>query len=83
MHTHYITRIYTHAVSVCTYYTHSHIAHMHAGCCAGIYLSNSSGLCHPCPANSNSTEQGVKECPCFDGYYRAMGEGDLPCTCEP
>ena len=38
-------------------------------------------MCRSCPANSNSTEQGVTECPCFDGYYRAMGEEDLPCTC--
>ena len=62
-------------------YLHTH-THTHKGCFAGEYFSYNSSMCLSCPANSNSTEQGVTECPCFDGYYRAMREKDLPCTCE-
>ena len=65
----------------CYLHTHTH-THTHKGCFAGEYFSYNSSMCLSCPANSNSTEQGVTECLCFDGYYRAMGEEDLPCTCE-
>jgi len=43
------------------------------GCEAGMYLSINV-TCLPCPANSNSTQRGLSECPCFEGYFRADGE---------
>ena len=27
-----------------------------------------------------SSIAGVSECPCVEGYYRALGKTDLPCT---
>ena len=37
--------------------------------------------CLPCPANSNSTQSGASLCPCFEGYYRAVGEPpEMACT---
>jgi len=43
------------------------------GCNSGMYLSVNI-TCLPCPANSNSTQHGLSECPCFAGYFRADGE---------
>ena len=43
------------------------------GCNSGMYLSINI-TCLPCPANSNSTQRGLSECPCFAGYFRADGE---------
>ena len=37
-----------------------------------------------CPANSVSEEEGLTQCTCLEGYYRApqlQGEEDLPCHC--
>ena len=41
-------------------------------------------MCRPCPLFSNTTENdtGITVCPCDPGYYRAVNEGDLPCTSE-
>ena len=37
--------------------------------------------CRVCPENSMSSMAAVlSECPCVEGYYRASGEEDLPCT---
>ena len=53
----------------------------HAACPAGTYLSPSNGSCSSCPANSFSEEEGLAQCTCVEGYYRApQGEEDLPCT---
>ena len=36
-----------------------------------------------CPANSVSEEEGLAQCTCVEGYYRALqGEEDLPCDCK-
>ena len=35
-----------------------------------------------CPNNSNSTQSGLSECPCDEGYYRTPQEVDLPCNSE-
>ncbi|XP_065890002.1 ephrin type-B receptor 3-like isoform X2 [Dysidea avara] len=47
-------------------------------------LSNTD-ICQPCPAYSNTTESdtGVDVCPCFPGFYRAMGEDAMRCTRPP
>ena len=50
-------------------------------CPAGTYLSPSNGSCSDCPANSVSEEEGLAQCTCVEGYYRApRGEEDLPCA---
>ena len=36
--------------------------------------------CRDCPENSESMESGLIECPCVEGYYRAVKERDFPCT---
>ena len=52
----------------------------HAACPAGTYLSSNTGSCSMCPANSVSEEEGLAQCACMEGYYRApQGEEDLPC----
>ena len=34
-----------------------------------------------CPANSVSEEEGLAQCTCVEGYYRALqGEEDSPCN---
>ena len=50
------------------------------GCDPGMYLATND-TCLPCPANSNSTQSGASECPCFEGYYRAAGKPpEMACT---
>ena len=49
---------------------------------AGTYLSMTYGECRSCPENSVGVEPGLVVCPCMEGYYRAPGEEDLPCTRE-
>ena len=50
------------------------------GCDPGMYRATNS-TCLPCPANSNSTQSGLSECPCFEGYYRTAGEPpEMGCT---
>ena len=52
-------------------------------CPAGTYSSPSSDSCSVCPANSVSEREGLSQCTCVDGYYRApQGEEDLPCFCK-
>ena len=52
------------------------------GCDPGMYLGLND-TCLPCPANSNSTQSGASVCPCFEGYYRAVGERpEMACTCK-
>ena len=51
-------------------------------CMAGSYLSMTYGECRDCPENSVGVEPGLVVCPCVEGYYRAPGEEDLPCTRE-
>ena len=59
----------------------STLTHAYAACPAGTYLSPSNGSCSDCPANSVSEEEGLTQCTCVEGYYRApQGEEDLPCT---
>jgi hypothetical protein len=42
------------------------------------------GPCEPCPANSQSTQTGMAECPCDLEYYRAPDEGpSVACTRSP
>ena len=54
---------------------------MHTACPAGTYLSPGNGSCSDCPANSVSEEEGLTQCTCVEGYYRApQGEEDFPCT---
>ena len=53
------------------------------GCMAGTYLSMTYGECRNCPENSVGVEPGLAVCPCVEGYYRAPGEEDLPCTRKP
>ena len=53
---------------------------MITGCPVGMYLSAVYQECRNCPRNSMSVESGLSECPCFDGFGRAEGEEDLPCT---
>ena len=48
-------------------------------CIAGTYSSPRYGNCSLCPANSFSDRDGVTECTCNPGYFRAPGEEDLPC----
>ena len=50
-------------------------------CPAGTYLSPSNGSCSDCPANSVSEEEGLTQCTCVEGYYRATQGEDSPCTC--
>ena len=43
----------------------------------------SNSPCEPCPANSQSTQTGMAECPCDLEYYRAPDEGpSVNCTRE-
>ena len=58
---------------------HEHIAGL---CVAGQYYSVLNEECRDCPENSEGMESGLIECPCVEGYYRASGEEDLPCTRE-
>ena len=51
-------------------------------CVSGQYYSVLNEECHDCPENSEGMESGLSECPCVEGYYRASGEEDLPCTRE-
>ena len=51
-------------------------------CVAGTYLSMTDSECRNCPENSVGVEPGLAACPCVEGYYRAPGEEDLPCTRE-
>ena len=41
-------------------------------------------MCQPCPAFSSTTKNdtGVAVCPCFLGFYRAVGEEAMRCTRE-
>ena len=49
-------------------------------CPVGTYLSPSNNSCSMCPANSVSEEEGLIQCTCIEGYYRAaQGEEDLLC----
>ena len=38
--------------------------------------------CRECPANTVTRDSGLAVCPCAEGYYRAEGDDDLPCTRE-
>ena len=59
----------SHSFSECTYQTY--------------FEGVSNGPCLPCPDNSESTEAGLGECPCVQGYYRAPDEGaEEACTRE-
>ena len=50
------------------------------GCDPGMYLA-ANDTCLPCLANSNSTQSGASVCPCFEGYYRAIGDPpEMGCT---
>ena len=49
-------------------------------CDPGFYASAVLESCVRCPNNSNSTQSGLSECPCDEGYYRTPQEVDLPCT---
>ena len=51
-------------------------------CVSGQYYSVLNEECRDCPENSEGMESGLIECPCEEGYYRASGEEDLPCTRE-
>ena len=53
-------------------------------CPVGSYSESvSNSPCEPCPANSQSTQTGMAECPCDLEYYRAPDEGpSVACTCE-
>ena len=51
-------------------------------CVSGQYYSVLNEECRDCPENSEGIESGLIECPCVEGYYRASGEEDLPCTRE-
>ena len=54
--------------------------HVDLACPAGTYLSPSNGSCSSCPANSVSETEGLAQCTCVSGHYRATtGEEDLPC----
>ena len=50
-----------------------------ARCPAGTYFSSSNSSCSTCPANSVSEEEGLTQCTCIEGYYRAAQGEDLPC----
>ena len=49
-------------------------------CVSGLYYSVLNEECRDCPENSEGMESGLAECPCVEGYFRASGEEDLPCT---
>ena len=51
-------------------------------CVSGQYYSVLNEECRDCPENSEGMEFGLSVCPCVEGYYRASGEEDLPCTRE-
>ena len=51
-------------------------------CGAGEYYSVTFAECRECPANTVGGDSGLAVCPCAEGYYRADGEEDLPCTRE-
>ena len=51
-------------------------------CVSGLYYSVLNEECRDCPGNSEGMHSGLSECPCVEGYYRASGEEDLPCTRE-
>ena len=52
-------------------------------CPNGTYFSPNNNNCSVCPANSVSERDGLAQCDCIDGYYRAAtGEEDLPCRCK-
>ena len=46
-----------------------------------LVISPSSVTCSLCPANSFGDRDGLAECICNTGFYRAPGEEDLPCRC--
>ena len=56
----------------------------HTVCPAGTYSSPSNSSCSSCPANSVSESEGLAQCTCRSGFYRApTGEEDMPCRGKP
>ena len=51
-------------------------------CAPGFYTSATNGNCLRCPNNSNSTQPGLSECSCNQGYYRTAQDVDLHCVCK-
>ena len=53
-----------------------------SGCSVGSYKDTvGDGECLPCPAQSSATEAGLAECPCDEGYFRALEEtASVNCT---
>ena len=60
-----------------------HVSFYCVVCQAGTYSSPADRNCSACPDNSVSLVEGLAQCTCIEGYYRAAtGEEDQPCSCK-